>query len=238
MVRPGSSTNATLRDARSRANDRAKKKNQRRSNDNRSDLEIELNSLERDSHNDIGDLDDDDSYRYGARVNGAATKKQGGKANGYHAMDSKRREILEDLDRSRLQLGTDEDNSQIKLIPKESRGSDSNLQASDIGSKMPGDIELASFDPEERSLFGHRVDISQTELVQILEQTLYQYYLIDSEKFNVRKILRKLDPDLVMRLEARIKFKVTKENRSLKKIYIDFGPYPLSKSWQIKKKEK
>lgn len=62
--------------------------------------------------------------------------------------------------------------------------------------------------------------------------------MIDSEKFNVRKILRKLDPDLVMRLEARIKFKVTKENRSLKKIYIDFGPYPLSKSWQIKKKEK
>lgn len=75
------------------------------------------------------------------------------------------------------------------------------------------------------------MDITQTELVQILEQTLYQYYLIDSEKFNVRKLLKKLDPDLVMRLEARIKFKVTRENRSLKKIFIDFGPYPLSKTW-------
>lgn len=103
VVRPGSSTNATLRDARSRANERGRKKNQRRSNDNKSDLEIELNSLARDSHHDLGDLDDDDeSYRYGARVNGAGNKKQGKQMNGYHGVDSKRREVLEDSDRSRL----------------------------------------------------------------------------------------------------------------------------------------
>ena len=41
-----------------------------------------------------------------------------------------------------------------------------------------------------------------------------------------------------MALLARIKFKVNKENRNLNKINIDFGPYPLSKAWQIKKEEK
>ena len=51
-------------------------------------------------------------------------------------------------------------------------------------------------------------------------------------------MLKKVDPDLVMALLARIKFKVNKENRNLNKINIDFGPYPLSKAWQIKKEEK
>jgi hypothetical protein len=62
--------------------------------------------------------------------------------------------------------------------------------------------------------------------------------LVDSKKFNVRRLLKKVEPDLVKRLESRIKFKVNKENRSLNKIFIDFGPYPLLKSWQIKKSEK
>ena len=133
-------------------------------------------------------------------------------------------------------MGTEEDNSQIKLIPKDVRGSDSNLRASDIHSRDSADIEMENFD--ERASLYHQKHITQTELIQILEQTLYQYYLIDSKKFNVRKLLKKVDPDLVKRLEARIKFKVNKENRSLNKIFIDFGPYPLIKAWQIKKKEK
>lgn len=54
----------------------------------------------------------------------------------------------------------------------------------------------------------------------------------------MRRLLKKVDPDLIMRLEARIKFKVNKENRNLNKINIDFGPYPLKKAWQITKKEK
>ncbi len=51
------------------------------------------------------------------------------------------------------------------------------------------------------------------------------------KKFNVRKLLKKVNPELVMRLQSRIKFKVNKENRNLNKIYVDFGPYPLSKAW-------
>ena len=91
---------------------------------------------------------------------------------------------------------------------------------------------------DERTSLCRPAEITQTELVQILEQTLYQYYLIDAKKFNVRRLLRKVDPEVVKRLEARVKFKVNKENRSLNKIFIDFGPYPLLKAWQIKKKDK
>lgn len=113
---------------------------------------------------------------------------------------------------------------------------DSHLRASDIRSRDSADIEMENFD--ERASLCRPATITQTELIQILEQTLYQYYLIDSKKFNVRRLLKKVDPDLVKRLEARIKFKVNKENRSLNKIFIDFGPYPLLKSWQIRKSEK
>lgn len=134
-------------------------------------------------------------------------------------------------------MGTEEDNSQIKLIPKDVRGSDSNLRASDIQSRDSADIEMENFD-ERASASSRPTNITQTELIQILEQTLYQYYLIDAKKFNVRRLLKKVRPELVKRLEARIKFKVNKENRSLNKIFIDFGPYPLIKAWQIKKKEK
>lgn len=128
-------------------------------------------------------------------------------------------------------MGTEEDNSQIKLIPRDANG-DAHLRASDIRS----DIEMENFD--ERTSLCRPAAITQTELIQILEQTLYQYYLIDLKKFNVRRLLKKVEPDLVKRLESRIKFKVNKENRSLNKIFIDFGPYPLLKAWQIKKSEK
>ena len=213
VIRPGSSTNATLRDFRNR-NEAAAKRRSLRSQD-MNDNDLELNSLDRDSND--GDV-------YDVDFNGTLKKRNGP------------REAAEDPDRSRLQMGTEEDNSQIKLIPKDVQGSDSHLLASDIQSRDSAIIEMENFD--ERTSLCRPADISQTELVQILEQTLYQYYLIDAKKFNIRKLLKKVDPELVKRLEARIKFKVNKENRSLNKIFIDFGPYPLLKAWQIRKKEK
>lgn len=212
VLRPGSSTSATIRDLRSRTDGRVKRKSLESHDMN--DAEIELNSLDRDSH-----ILNDDAYN--VDFNGTA----------------KRRVPADEFDRSAMQLGTDEDNSQIKLIPKDMRGSDSNLQVSDVGSKLPPDIEMQLFD-ERSSLCARRTDITQTELVHILERTLYQYYLIDAKKFNIRRSLKKVDAELVMALLARIKFKVNKENRNLNKINIDFGPYPLSKAWQIKKEEK
>lgn len=147
IARPGSSTSATIRDIRSRTDARVKRKSLKSQDMN--DADLELNSLDRDSH-----IVNDEVYKL--EIDNTA----------------KRRMVAPDeFDRSRLQLGTDEDNSQIKLIPKDVRGSDSNLQVSDVGSKMAPDIELQLFD--ERSSLCRRTEITQTELVQILEQTLY-----------------------------------------------------------------
>ena len=137
IVRPGSSTNATLRDIRSRTDARAKRRSLRSQDMN--DEEIELNSLDRDS-NLVDEVLNEIEFNGNGHV--------------------KRREAAEDLDRSRLQLGTDEDNSQIKLIPKEVRGSDSNLQPSDVGSKVYPDIELQMFEPSERTSLYRPTDIT------------------------------------------------------------------------------
>lgn len=134
VIRPGSSTNATLRDFRNR-NEAAKRRSLRSQDMNDNDLE--LNSLDRDSNDgDVYDVDFDGTLK---------------KRNGP-------REAAEDPDRSRLQLGTEEDNSQIKLIPKEVQGSDSHLLASDIQSRDSAIIEMENFD--ERTSLCRPTDIS------------------------------------------------------------------------------
>ena len=75
-------------------------------------------------------------------------------------------------------------------------------------------------------------------MIEILEQSLYQHYLIDKNKFNVKKLIKKVDPELLKSFESKIKHKVNKENRSINRIFVDFGPYPLLKLWQISKEEK
>lgn len=135
VIRPGSSTNATLRDFRNRNDARAKRRSLRSQDMNDGDLE--LNSLDRDSNEgDVYDVDFDGTLK---------------KRNGP-------REAAEDNDRSRLQLGTEEDNSQIKLIPKDVQGSESNLRASDIHSRDSVDIEMENFD--ERTSLSRRTDIT------------------------------------------------------------------------------
>ena len=46
-----------------------------------------------------------------------------------------------------------------------------------------------------------------------------------------------LTQDIENELRTKIKFKVNCENKPLKKIMIDFGPYPLHKDWLIKPKK-
>jgi hypothetical protein len=72
------------------------------------------------------------------------------------------RDFLDANDNSGLQMGTEEDNSQIKLIPKDSSG-DYNLRASDIRSKDSVDIEMENFD--ERTSLCRPASITQTELI-------------------------------------------------------------------------
>lgn len=45
-----------------------------------------------------------------------------------------------------------------------------------------------------------------------------------------------LPSEIENQLRTKIKFKVNCENRPLKKIMIDFGPYPLHKDWLIKER--
>jgi hypothetical protein len=48
---------------------------------------------------------------------------------------------------------------------------------------------------------------------------------------------RILPQEVENQLRTKIKFKVNCEGKSLKRIMIDFGPYPLHKEWLIKQKE-
>ena len=66
-------------------------------------------------------------------------------------------------DQSNLRIGTDEDNSQIKLIPNDNRTS--NFQGSDLNSRDEHDnIEMENFS-EGTSLMRNQTNISQTEII-------------------------------------------------------------------------
>lgn len=41
----------------------------------------------------------------------------------------------------------------------------------------------------------------------------------------------------MQKLEQKISNKVNVQKRLLKKVFIDFGPYPMMKQWQISKKD-
>ena len=85
------------------------------------------------------------------------------------------------------------------------------------------------------------VDITTDHIIEILEQSLYEPYSINPAKFNVHKLIksdRKVDSLLIQELESKIQTKVNTQKRQINKIFIDFGPYPLSKNWQVKKKER
>lgn len=49
---------------------------------------------------------------------------------------------------------------------------------------------------------------------------------------------RKVHPDLLNKIEALIQKKVNQQGRQLAKIFIDFGKYPLLKSWLLKKEDR
>lgn len=77
--------------------------------------------------------------------------------------------------------------------------------------------------------------------MEILKQSLYGPYQVNSAKFDVEKLIKEdkiLPNDIENELRTKIKFKVNCENKPLKKIMIDFGPYPLHKDWLIKNNKK
>lgn len=81
----------------------------------------------------------------------------------------------------------------------------------------------------------HQIDTDS--IVEILKQSLYGPYQVCSQKLNVDLLIRKnriLPEEVENQLRTKIKFKVNCENKPLKRIMIDFGPYPLQKDWLIK----
>jgi hypothetical protein len=82
--------------------------------------------------------------------------------------------------------------------------------------------------------------IDTDSIVEILKQSLYGPYQVSSQKLNVDMLIRKhkiLPAEVENQLRTKIKFKVNCENKPLKRIMIDFGPYPLQKEWLIKQKQ-
>ena len=116
MARPGSSTNATLRDLRGGTQHIRKKSEVGQLDD----------SLDRDS-------DDIEQDMLDIEYNATAERKK---------MNFNRDSSANDM--SHLRIGTDEDNSQIKLIPSDNRAS--NFRASDINSRdESGQIEMEDY---------------------------------------------------------------------------------------------
>jgi len=105
MARPGSSTNATLRDLRGGTQYVRKKS--------------EVNQLDDSLDRNSDDLEND---MLEIEYNATAQRKK---------MDFNRDSNVNDM--SHLRIGTDEDNSQIKLIPSDNRTS--NFRGSDINSR-------------------------------------------------------------------------------------------------------
>ena len=81
-----------------------------------------------------------------------------------------------------------------------------------------------------------KVVVSQNDLVTILERSLYEFYLVDAKKFDVKELInqKKVHQDLLNKLENVIQKKCTQQHRRLEKIAIDFGKYPLVSTWTLK----
>ena len=123
MARPGSSTNATLRDLRGGTQNIRKK----------SDVVNQLDdSLDRDS-------DDIEQEILKVEYNATAQRKK---------MEFNRDSNANDM--SNLNIGTDEDNSQIKLIPSDNRGS--NFRSSDLNSRDEEQIEMEDYSDQTSML--------------------------------------------------------------------------------------
>ena len=70
-----------------------------------------------------------------------------------------------------------------------------------------------------------------------MQRSLRELYDVDSRKFDVEYLLfmqKVVSNRLLERLENRIQNKIKNHGKRKENIYIDFGPYPLAKSWQFK----
>ena len=69
-------------------------------------------------------------------------------------------------------------------------------------------------------------------IIRILKQSLLGPYQLDPNAFKVDKLIGKVDDDLIEEIQCRLDEKIN--IKPIKKILIDFGPYPLPRSWLVK----
>ena len=77
-------------------------------------------------------------------------------------------------------------------------------------------------------------------IIDILKNSLYTPYSISPKKFDINYLIkydRRVDSILLQKFEEKIQHKVNVQRRKLDRIFIDFGPYPMCKTWQLKGKE-
>jgi len=85
-----------------------------------------------------------------------------------------------------------------------------------------------------------RLVVNTKDVVNIIVRTLEKKYNVDKNKFDAGNLITvkgKVRGDLLQKLENKINHQLDETERrkvNLKSVFLDFGPYPVNKSWQIK----
>ena len=71
--------------------------------------------------------------------------------------------------------------------------------------------------------------VNPSDIIEVIERSLKEYYLIDMQKFNVRELVRsgRVSQELLNKLENVIQKKLITKGTRIENITIDFGKYPL-----------
>ena len=106
------------------------------------------------------------------------------------------------------------------------------------------DIEMTQTEnDEEKNLVGDKktkVDISVDAVIELINRSLEEQYNINLSKFDVNNLIkykRRVRADLIQKFQHKLGHKVNHLKKDINKIYLDFGMYPMCKSWQKKNKE-
>jgi len=94
------------------------------------------------------------------------------------------------------------------------------------GSTKSGGLNVSNKIQHEKSALGNS-EQKVSKVVTVLQNSLYQPYLVDEKKFDVKEIEGIINKELLSEFKKKLKYKINVKKRQINKILIDFGPYPL-----------
>ena len=100
------------------------------------------------------------------------------------------------------------------------------------GSTKSGGLNVSNKIQHEKSALGNS-EQKVSKVVTVLQNSLYQPYLVDEKKFDVKEIEGIINKELLSEFKKKLKYKINVKKRQINKILIDFGPYPLQKNWLV-----